>query len=155
MNRITRIAVGAAGAVALLGAPVPALAAPAAAAADTATVTTCGYSGLQAGLSTKVCADVTGDGVVIYGKIGLAGPPTPDTPWPPKPQELLTTLSAEVVGGAQLGSVHGRAVFTGGALRVDGIAATAPCGSTVHATFGVEAIWRGPAPVTVDVPVVC
>ncbi|MEV8328130.1 hypothetical protein [Kitasatospora sp. NPDC056731] len=156
MNRITRIASGAAGAVALLAAPVPALAVPTSGAAETAaTVTTCGYNGLQAGLSTKVCAEVTGGSVVLYGQIGLAGPPTPDTPWPPRPQELLTRLSAGVVGGESLGSASVRAVFTAATVRVDGISVTVPCGSTLHATFAVESISRGPAPVEVDVPVGC
>ncbi|RKT08853.1 hypothetical protein BX285_7221 [Streptomyces sp. 1114.5] len=153
MNRIARIAAGAAGATALLAAPVPAFAATQTAA--TTTVTTCGWSGLQAGLSTKVCADVTGDSVVLYGQIGLAGPPSPGTPWPPAPQELFTRLSADVAGGGSLGAVSGRAVFTVSTVRVDGVTATVPCGSTVHASFSVESYWRGPAPVTVDVPVVC
>ncbi|MFJ3216469.1 hypothetical protein ACIPLC_11170 [Kitasatospora sp. NPDC086801] len=155
MNRIMRIAAGAAGAAALLAAPVPALAASTGVTADAATVTTCGYNGLQAGLSTKVCAEVTGGSVVLYGQIGLAGPPSPGTPWPPNPQDLLTHLSADVTGGASLGAVSGRAVFTVSTVRVEGISATVPCGSTVHASFSVESISRGPAPVTVDVPVVC
>ncbi|MET8629360.1 hypothetical protein ABZW30_37455 [Kitasatospora sp. NPDC004669] len=153
MNRIMRIAAGAAGAVTLLATPVPALAAPPQAA--TATVTTCGWSGLQAGLSTKVCADVAGDSVVLYGQIGLAGPPSPGTPWPPAPQEVVTRLSAEVVGGDSLGAVSGRTVFAVSTVRVDGIAATAPCGSVVHAAFAVEGGFRGPAPVTLDLPVGC
>ncbi|WP_030234643.1 hypothetical protein [Streptomyces sp. NRRL S-350] len=153
MNRLARIAASAAGAAALLAAPVPALAATQAVTATT--VTTCGWSGLQAGLSTKVCADVTGDSVVLYGQIGLAGPPSPGTPWPPAPQDLLTRLSADVAGGGSLGAVSGRTVFQVSTVRVDGIATTAPCGSTVHASFSVESAWRGPSPVTVDVPVVC
>ncbi|KJS53747.1 hypothetical protein VM98_23455 [Streptomyces rubellomurinus subsp. indigoferus] len=153
MNRITRLAVGAAGAAAMLAVPAPALAQPGAAAA--ATVTTCGYSGLQAGLGTKVCADVTGGSVVIYGQIGLAGPPSPDTPWPPAPRELITRLSAEVVGGPSLGSVSGRTVFTVSTVRVDGISATVACGSVVHATFALEAVWPVLGPVTADVPVNC
>ncbi|MEV7598360.1 hypothetical protein AB0O91_13375 [Kitasatospora sp. NPDC089797] len=151
MNRITRLAAGAAGAVALLSAPVPALAA----APEAATVTTCGWSGLQAGLSTRVCADVTGDGVVLYGQIGLAGPPSPGTSWPPAPKELITRLSADVVGIGPLGAATGRAVFTVSTVRVDGISTTAPCGSVVHASFAVEGRLWGPAPVTVDVPVSC
>ncbi|MFF7988907.1 hypothetical protein ACFZDG_03815 [Kitasatospora xanthocidica] len=149
MNRIARIAAGAA---ALLAAPVPAFASAQAAAT---TVTTCGWSGLQAGLSTKVCADVTGNSVVLYGQIGLAGPPSPGTPWPPAPQELLTRLTADVAGGNSLGAVNGRTVFQISTVRVDGITATVPCGSTVHASFSVESFYRGPSPVTVDVPVVC
>ncbi|MFJ8473394.1 hypothetical protein [Kitasatospora sp. NPDC094011] len=151
MNRITRIAAGAAGAVALLSVPVPALAAG----QESGTVTTCGWSGLQAGLSTRVCADVTGDGVVLYGQIGLAGPPSPGTPWPPAPQELITRLSADVVGVGPLGVAAGRTVFKVSTVRVDGISTTAPCGSVVHASFAVEGSLRGPAPVTLDVPVSC
>ncbi|MEU9041740.1 MULTISPECIES: hypothetical protein [unclassified Kitasatospora] len=154
MNRIAKIAAGAAGAVALFAVPVPAFASASTAAAAT-TVTTCGWSGLQAGLSTKVCADVTGNSVVLYGQIGLAGPPSPGTPWPPAPQELLTRVSADVAGGNSLGAVNGRTVFTVSTVRVDGITATAPCGSTVHGSFSVETMWWGPSPVTVDVPVVC
>ncbi|MFD5461924.1 hypothetical protein ACFWIQ_03720 [Kitasatospora sp. NPDC127059] len=151
MNRITRIAAGTVGAVALLGAPVPALAAGQA----TATVTTCGWSGLQAGLSTRVCADVTGDGVVLYGQIGLAGPPSPGTPWPPAPQDLITRLSADVVGVGPLAAVSGHTEFLVSTVRVNGISTVAPCGSVVHASFSVEGSLRGPAPVTVDVPVGC
>ncbi|MBD0691580.1 hypothetical protein [Streptomyces sp. CBMA123] len=151
MNRIARIAAGTAGAVALLSAPVPALAADQA----SATVTTCGWSGLQAGLSTRVCADVTGNSVVLYGQIGLAGPPSPGTPWPPAPQDLITGLSAEVAGVGSLGAVAGRAVFQVSTVRVAGISTTAPCGSVVHASFSVEGSLRGPSPVTVDVPVAC
>ncbi|MFF2076700.1 hypothetical protein ACFVXG_18305 [Kitasatospora sp. NPDC058162] len=151
MNRITRIAAGAAGATVLLATPVPALAAG----QESDTVTTCGWSGLQAGLSTRVCADVTGDDVVLYGQIGLAGPPSPGTSWPPAPQELRTSLSADVVGVGPIGVAAGRTVFKVSTVRVDGISATAPCGSVVHASFAVEGSLRGPAPVTVDVPVGC
>ncbi|MFF4815879.1 hypothetical protein ACFY2K_14985 [Kitasatospora sp. NPDC001309] len=151
ITRITRIAAGAAGAVALLGAPLPA----AAAGQESATVTTCGHSGLQAGLSTRVCADVTDDAVVLYGLIGLAGPPSPGTPWPPAPQALVTRLSADLAGVGPLGAVAGRTEFRVSTVRVDGVGATVPCGSVVHASFAVEGSLRGPAPVTVDVPVGC
>ncbi|GAA3008707.1 hypothetical protein ACFVUY_24405 [Kitasatospora sp. NPDC058063] len=153
MNRIARIAAGAVGAAALLSAPVPAFAA--APAVATTTVTTCGSYSLQAGLATYACADVTGDGVAIYGKIGLAGPPSPGTPWPPAPKELVTHLSANVTGGASLGTVNGRTVFQVSTVRVDGISTTVPCGSTVHVSFDVEGFWSGQVPATVDVPVVC
>ncbi|MGW3077779.1 hypothetical protein [Kitasatospora sp. NPDC001132] len=153
MNRIARIAAGAAGAVALLSAPVPAFAA--APTPATTTVTTCGNYSLQAGLATYACADVTGDSVAIYGKIGLAGPPSPGTPWPPAPKELVTHLSADVVGGTSLGAVSGRTVFQVSTVRVDGIAATVACGSTVHVSFDVEGFWSGQVPATADVPVVC
>lgn len=153
MNRITRIAMGAAGAVALLATPVPAFAATQGQTA--ATVTTCGSSGLQSGLSTKVCAEVTGDSVVLYGQIGLAGPPSPGTPLPLPTQDLITKLSGQVVGGASLGAVTAQTQFTASTVRVDGVKGTVPCGSTVHASFSVESIKGGPVPVVVDVPVVC
>ncbi|MFD8480600.1 hypothetical protein [Kitasatospora sp. NPDC059673] len=150
MNRITRIAVGAAGAAALLTAPVPAFAAATGADTATATVTTC-KSSLQAGLATSVCADVTGSSIVIYGKIGLAGPPDGPVSW----QTLYTNLSAEVVGGNSLGSVNGTTAFHSTTVQVNGFTATAPCGSTVRATFSVEGSgpW-GTRPV-VEVPVTC
>ncbi|MEU3574295.1 hypothetical protein AB0E96_38710 [Kitasatospora sp. NPDC036755] len=154
MNRIARIAAGAAGAVALLAAPVPAFAAAPAATTAT-TVTTCGSYSLQAGLATYACADVTGDSVTVFGKIGLAGPPSPGTPWPPAPKELVTHLSANVAGGASLGTVNGRTVFQVSTVRVDGATATVPCGSTVHVSFDVEGFWSGQVPATVDVPVAC
>ncbi|MFI9331413.1 hypothetical protein ACIGZJ_28240 [Kitasatospora sp. NPDC052868] len=150
MNRIALIAAGAAGAAALLAVPVEA-----GAATTTATTTvTCGASGLQAGLMTKVCAEVTGDSVQLYGQISLAGPPSPGTPWP-QTQELLTGLSGQVVGGASLGSVSGRTLFTASTVRVNGVGGTVPCGSTVHGSFSVATYPWGPVPVTVDVPVVC
>ncbi|MFF4921601.1 hypothetical protein ACFY4B_13535 [Kitasatospora sp. NPDC001261] len=155
MNRMSRATWIAAGAVTLLAAPVPAIAATPAAATTTATVTTCGYSSLQAGLATYACADVTGDSVAVYGKIGLAGPPSPGTPWPPAPKELVTHVSANVTGGASLGTVNGRTVFQVSTVRVDGISSTVPCGSTVHVSFDVEGFWSGQVPATVDVPVVC
>ncbi|MFI2610501.1 hypothetical protein [Kitasatospora sp. NPDC018619] len=153
MNRITRIAAGAVGAAALLSAPVPAFAVAPATAAGT--VTTCGSYSLQAGLATYACADVTGDSVAVYGKVGLAGPPSPGTPWPPAPRELVTHLSADVTGGAPLGTVSGRTVFQVSTVRVDGITATVACGSTVHVSFDVEGFWSGQVPATAEVPVVC
>ncbi|MEU6968873.1 hypothetical protein AB0A71_14225 [Kitasatospora aureofaciens] len=153
MNPFSRIAAAATGAAALLATPVPALAdAPQ---PPAATTTTCGWSGQQAGLSTKVCAEVTGDRVVVYGQIGLAGPPSPGTPWPPAPQELITGLSAETVGGGSLGAVSGRTVFTVSTVRVDGMVATVPCGSVLHASFAVSGAYRGPVPVTLALPVNC
>ncbi|MET8544982.1 hypothetical protein ABZW03_30715 [Kitasatospora sp. NPDC004799] len=153
-TRATRATWIAAGAVALLAAPVPAFAAAPTAATTTATVTTCGSSSLQAGLATYACVDVTGDSVAVYGKIGLAGPISPGSPWP-EPKELVTHLSANVAGGASLGTVNGRTVFQVSTVRVDGISATVPCGSTVHVSFDVEGFWSAQVPATVDVPVVC
>ncbi|KDN87409.1 hypothetical protein [Kitasatospora cheerisanensis] len=150
MNRITRLAVAAAGAAALLTAPVPAFAAATGADTVATTTTTCKYS-LQAGLATYACADVTGDSVVIYGKIGLAGPPDGPVGW----QTLYTNLSAEVVGGASLGSVSGTVPFHSTGVRVEGFTATVACGSTVRVTFSVQGSGPfGTRPV-LDVPVTC
>ncbi|OKJ13829.1 hypothetical protein [Kitasatospora sp. CB01950] len=150
MNRITRIAMGAAGAAALLTVPVPAFAAATGADTATDTVTTC-KSSLQAGLATYACADVTGSSIVIYGKIGLAGPPDGPVSW----QTLYTNLSAEVVGGNSLGSVSGSTPFHSTTVQVNGFTATAPCGSTVRATFSVQGSGPyGTRPV-VEVPVTC
>ncbi|WP_031076764.1 hypothetical protein [Streptomyces sp. NRRL WC-3742] len=154
MNRLTRFAAGAAGAAALLTAPTSAFAASAGATDTATTVTTCTY-GLQSGLATYACTDVTGDSVVVYGKVGMAGPPSPGTPWPPAPKELFTTLSAEIAGGTSLGSVNGRGIFQVNTLRFDGFTSTVPCGSTVNATFSVTSYGWGPRPVTVSVPVNC
>ncbi|MFD8595981.1 hypothetical protein ACFV1L_13340 [Kitasatospora sp. NPDC059646] len=150
MNRITRIAVGAAGAAALLTAPVPAFAAATGTDTGAATVTTCKYS-LQAGLATYACADVTGSSLVVYGRIGLAGPPDGPVSW----QTLYTDLSAEVVGGDSLGSVSGSTAFHSTSVRVNGFTATAPCGSTVRVTFTVQGSGPlGTRPVA-EVPVAC
>ncbi|WP_406194177.1 hypothetical protein OH807_04615 [Kitasatospora sp. NBC_01560] len=151
MNRLTLLAAGVAGAATLLAVPAEA---GAVTATTTTTTVTCGASGLQSGLSTKVCAEVTGDGVQFYGQIGLAGPPSPGSPQP-QPRELLTGLSGEVVGGASLGSVNGRTVFTASTVQVRGVGGTVPCGSTVHASFSVAGYPWNPAPVTVDVVVAC
>ncbi|MER5355827.1 hypothetical protein ABT093_36605 [Kitasatospora sp. NPDC002551] len=150
MNRLTLTAAGIAGAAALLAVPAQANAAQA---TTTGTTVTCGASGLQAGLSTKVCAEVTGDSVQLYGQISLAGPPTPGTT--PQTVELLTGLSGQVVGGASLGSVSGRTLFTASTVKVPGVGGTVPCGSTVHGSFSVATFPWSPAPVTVDVVVPC
>ncbi|MFE6865775.1 hypothetical protein ACFVFS_04400 [Kitasatospora sp. NPDC057692] len=151
MNRLTLTAAGIAGAAALLAVPAQANAAQT---TTTATTVTCGASGLQAGLSTRVCAEVTGDNVQLYGQISLAGPPSPGTPWP-QTVELLTGLSGNVVGGASLGSVSGRTLFTASTVQVPGVGGTVPCGSTVHGGFSVASYPWSPVPVTVDVVVPC
>ncbi|WP_380281873.1 hypothetical protein [Kitasatospora purpeofusca] len=151
MNRLTLTAAGIAGAAALLAVPAQANAAQT---TTTGTTVTCGASGLQAGLSPKVCAEVTGDSVQLYGRISLAGPPSPGTPWP-QTVELLTGLSGNVVGGASLGSVSGRTLFTASTVQVPGVGGTVPCGSTVHGSFSVATYPWSPAPVTVDVVVPC
>ncbi|MFB7471534.1 hypothetical protein [Kitasatospora sp. NPDC056184] len=151
MNRLALTAAGIAGAAALLAVPAQANAAQT---TTTGTTVTCGASGLQAGLSTRVCAEVTGDSVQLYGQISLAGPPSPGTPWP-QTVELLTGLSGNVVGGSSLGSVSGRTLFTASTVQVPGVGGTVPCGSTVHGSFSVATFPWGPVPVTVDVVVPC
>ncbi|GLX41906.1 hypothetical protein Sros01_79780 [Streptomyces roseochromogenus] len=150
MNRLTLLAVGAAGLTVLsVG---PAFAAAPAAAAET--VTSCGSSGLQAGLATRVCADVTGTTVEFYGTVGLAGPPSPGSP-APAPKELFTTLSTEVVGTNPPATQARSVIFTSSALQVRGAAGIAPCGSTVRATFGVASFPWPAKPVVHEVTIAC
>ncbi|MFD0278194.1 hypothetical protein ACFVHB_30390 [Kitasatospora sp. NPDC127111] len=147
MNRLALLAAGVAGAATLLAVPAEA------GAATAATTVTCGASGLQAGLSTKVCAEITGNSVQFYGQISLAGPPSPGTTLPTR--ELLTGLSGQVVGGASLGTVNGYTRFTASTVQVRGVGGTVPCGSTVHGSFSVAEFPWSPVPVTVDVVVPC
>ncbi|MEV4613281.1 hypothetical protein AB0K43_11865 [Kitasatospora sp. NPDC049258] len=153
MSRLALLAAGVAGLTTLGVAP--AVAAPAPQAATTlSTVTTCGNLGYQAGLATKVCAEITGTGVVLYGQVGLAGPPSPGSP-APQPKQLITSLSGEVVGGASLGTANQNVIFTASTIQVRGVGGTVPCGSTVHASFSVASFPWSPNPVTLDVPVAC
>ncbi|CAN3984983.1 hypothetical protein [Kitasatospora purpeofusca] len=154
MNRLTLTAAGIVGAAALLAVPAEANAAQTTTTGIIGTTTTCGASGLQAGLSTRVCAEITGDSVQLYGQISLAGPPSPGTPWP-QTVELITGLSGQVVGGASLGSVSGYTRFTASTVQVRGVGGTVPCGSTVHGSFSAATYPWGPVPVTVDVVVPC
>ncbi|MGE7391557.1 hypothetical protein ACQKM2_39415 [Streptomyces sp. NPDC004126] len=155
MNRLALPAVGAAALTALTAlTAAPALAAAPAAASATETVTSCGSPGLQAGLNTRVCADVTGTTVVVHGKVGLAGPPSPGGP-APEPRELLTTLSAEVVGGGAPVTQAKPVVFTAAGLDVRGPAVSVPCGSTLRAAFGVASFPWAARPVVHEVTVAC
>ncbi|MGW4895430.1 hypothetical protein ACWEQL_24645 [Kitasatospora sp. NPDC004240] len=147
MNRLTLLAAGVVGAATLIAAPTSA------SAQTTATTTVCGASGLQAGLMTKVCADITGDSVQLYGQISLAGPPSPGSTL--EPRELYTTLSGSVVGGSSLGTVNQGVIFKASTVKVTGVGGTVACGSTVHGSFSVASYPWNPAPVTIDVPVVC
>ncbi|WP_104819861.1 hypothetical protein [Kitasatospora sp. MMS16-BH015] len=152
---MSRLALTTAGAIGLaLIAAAPAVAAPATATTTATTVTTCSYSGLQSGLSTKVCADITGNNVVLWGQIGLAGPPSPGTVL--QPQQLWTVLDGSVVNGQSLGTSSKWVNFFASTTRVDGVSGTVACGSTVHASFSVDGPqgW-GPRPVYLDVPVNC
>ncbi|WP_405017110.1 hypothetical protein OHV05_08515 [Kitasatospora sp. NBC_00070] len=143
MFRKLLVAAGAAG-LALAATP---------ASATTTTTVTCGYSGLQAGLQTKVCAEVTGDQVQLYGQVGLAGPPSPGTVLQPK--ELIVNLNGQIVGGASLGTVQAYRTFTASTIQVRGVGGTVPCGSTVHASFSVASYPWSPNPVTLDLPIAC
>lgn len=116
-------------------------------------VTTCGVSGIQSGLQTKVCAEVTGDQVQLYGQISLAGPPSPGSS--PQPKELMVNLAGQVVGGASLGTVQGYRTFTATTVQVRGVGGTVPCGSTVHASFSVASYPWFNTPVTLDLPIAC
>ncbi|MER7706624.1 hypothetical protein ABTX81_27475 [Kitasatospora sp. NPDC097605] len=150
MNRLALTAAGIAGAAALLAVPAQANAAQT---TTTGTTVTCGASGLQAGKSTQLCAEVTGDSVRLFGRISLAGPPTPGSE--PQTVDLLTSISGQVVGGASLGTASGQTRFTASTVEVPGVSGTVPCGSTVHGSFSVATFPWSPVPVTVDVVVPC
>ncbi|MEW1632955.1 hypothetical protein AB0469_02655 [Streptomyces sp. NPDC093801] len=150
MNRLALLAAGAVGLTVL--ATAPAVAAAPAAAAET--VTSCGGSGLQAGLATRVCAEVTGTTVEFYGTVGLAGPPSPGSP-APAPKQLFTTLSVEVAGGGSPVTQDRPVVFTSSTVEVRGQAAAVPCGSTVRAAFGVASFPWPARPVVHEVTLGC
>ncbi|MEW2418171.1 hypothetical protein AB0953_31380 [Streptomyces sp. NPDC046866] len=156
MNRLALLAVGVAGLTVVAAGPAaasPAAATPAAAADQT--VTTCGNSGLQAGLATRLCAEVIGTAVEFHGRVGLAGPPSPGSPTP-APKELFTTLSVEVVGAGTPPVTQDRpVVFTSTTLEVHGPAITAPCGATVRGTFGVASFPWSARPVVHEVTLTC
>ncbi|MGW6691756.1 hypothetical protein [Streptomyces sp. NPDC054961] len=151
MNRIALLAASAAGLAVYAIAPAHAAVLPADA---TETVTSCGDSRLQAGLATRVCAEITGTTVEFYGKVGLAGPPSPGSP-APAPKELLTNLSVEVVGVAAPRTQYARVLFTASNVEVRGTADTVPCGATVRGTFGVASYPYGANPVVHEVTVTC
>lgn len=151
MNRLALLTVGAASLTAFALTPAHAATPP----SNTAeTVTSCGNTGLQAGLATKVCAEITGTTVEIYGTIALAGPPSPGSP-APTPKELFTTLSAGVVGGASPGIQTKRVVFSSSTIEVHGLISTVPCGSTVRGTLGVTTYPWTANPVAHEVTITC
>ncbi|MBW5482176.1 hypothetical protein [Streptomyces bambusae] len=151
MSRLALLAAGVAGLTVLAIAPAGA-AAPSP--NTTGTVTSCGASGLQAGLATKVCAEITGTTVEIYGKVSLAGPPSPGSPMP-APKQLFTTLSAEVVGVASPETRTKEVLFTSTTLEVRGLTTNVPCGSTVRGTFGVSSYPWAAKPVVHEVTITC
>ncbi|MFD7029562.1 hypothetical protein ACFWAR_16135 [Streptomyces sp. NPDC059917] len=152
---MNRLALLLAGSAVLAVATITPASASTASAGEVDTVTSCGNSGLQSGLSTRLCAEVTGTTVEFYGTVGLAGPPSPGGPGP-APKELITTLSTEVVGsGAAPTQQIAHVLFTSANLQVRGSAATVPCGSTVRATFGVASFPWAPRPVAHEVVITC
>ncbi|MFE9256400.1 hypothetical protein [Streptomyces sp. NPDC006879] len=146
MRRLALLAAGVTGLTALAVSPTGA--------ATATTLTTCGPIGYQAGLATKVCADVTGNTVEFYGRVSLAGPPSPGSP-APTPKELTTTLSAAVVGGASLGTQAKQILFSTSTIEVHGVADTLPCDTTVRGTLGVASYPWTPNPVPHTVTVTC
>ncbi|MFG2147337.1 hypothetical protein ACGFRG_24595 [Streptomyces sp. NPDC048696] len=130
--------------------PALAVAAPASAAE---TVASCGNSALQSGLSTRLCAEVTGNTVAFVGKVSLAGPPSPGSP-APAPKELTTTFTA-TVDGTPLPNVTKYAHFTNTNLNVAGLSANVACGSTIRATFGVASFPWTARPVSHEVTITC
>lgn len=151
MNRLALLAASAAGLAVCAITPASAAALPA---DTTGTVVTCGNSGLQAGLATRVCAEVTGTTVEFYGTVALAGPPSPGSP-APAAKELLTTLSVDAVGDTAPRTQFKSVVFTAAKIEVRGLASTVPCGSTVRATFGVTSFPRPASPVVHEVTLTC
>ncbi|MFB8039062.1 hypothetical protein ACFC5Z_40450 [Streptomyces sp. NPDC056004] len=149
MSRIALLATAAAGLALFGAAPATAAHAP----TTTATTVTCGPSALRVGLSTKVCAEVTGNSVQLYGQISLAGPPSPGSTLPVK--NLTTTLTGNAVGGTSLGHLVQPVRFQAATTQVRGVGGTVPCGSTVHAEFTSSALGNPSSPVTLDVPVTC
>ncbi|MFH7596744.1 hypothetical protein WDV06_16830 [Streptomyces racemochromogenes] len=150
MNRSALLAAGAAGLAVLTATPALAATPP----APAETVTSCGASGLQAGLATRVCAEVTGTTVAFYGTVALAGPPSPGSP-APTPKQLFTTLSVEVVGSGVPVTRDLPVVFTSSTVEVRGQSASAPCGSTVRAAFGVASFPWTARPVVHEVTLTC
>ncbi|MFF8773484.1 hypothetical protein [Kitasatospora sp. NPDC015120] len=153
-NRLALALAGAAGAVAMLAAPTQASAAQAGATGATATTEICSSTKLQAGLATWLCAEVNGSDVQLVGWIYLAGPPSPGGPYP-QPEDLVTVLSGEVVGGASLGTVNKWTRFNLTQTPVRGVGGTVACGSTVHGSFSVTKPGWGSTPVTLDAVVPC
>ncbi|MFI0976381.1 hypothetical protein ACH4SP_05045 [Streptomyces sp. NPDC021093] len=149
MSRIALLATAAVGLALFGAAPATAAHAP----TTTATTVTCGPSALRVGLSTKVCAEVTGNSVQLYGQLSLAGPPSPGSTLPVK--DLTTTLTGNVIGGTSLGHLVQPVRFQATTTQVHGVGATVTCGSTVHAEFTPSAFGYPSSPVTLDVPVTC
>jgi hypothetical protein len=127
--------------------------APAAIADPAPSTATCGTPGLQSGLSTKVCAEVTDGNVRLVGQVGLAGPPSPGGP-PPQPKPLTMHLSGNAAG-VSLGAANQNSVFQYTTIKVSGVGGAVACGSTVHGSFSVVSYPWPANPVTVDLVIPC
>ncbi|MFD0340295.1 hypothetical protein ACFVH0_16670 [Streptomyces sp. NPDC127117] len=149
MSRIALLATAVVGLALSGAAPATAAHAP----TTTATTVTCGPSALRVGLSTKVCAEVTGNSVQLYGQISLAGPPSPGSTLPVK--DLTMTLTGSAVDGTSLGHLVQPVRFQAATTQVRGVGGTVPCGSAVHAEFTSSALGYPSSPVTLNVPVTC
>ncbi|WP_405008508.1 hypothetical protein OHV13_34270 [Kitasatospora purpeofusca] len=156
MTRKMLTTAAATGALALaLAGATPAVAAGTAATTTAETATeVCDASGLQSGLWTKLCHTVTEDGVQFTGRIGLAGPPSPDSP-PLRTKLVDATLTTDIEGGQSLGTVQQSLLFRATTLEIAGYGGTVPCGSTVTATFSVSADGWYTHPISTSVVVPC
>ncbi|MFD9304123.1 hypothetical protein ACFWCB_15970 [Streptomyces sp. NPDC060048] len=151
MNRLALITAAVAGLTVLTVAPAGAASTPQSA---NATVTSCSNTGLQAGLATRVCADITGNSVEIYGKVSLAGPPSPGSP-APAPKDLITSVTSEIVGSGSPDTRNSRVIFTATTIKVPGATTTVPCGSTIRGTFAVASFPWTANPVVHEVTISC
>ncbi|MEV6977498.1 hypothetical protein [Kitasatospora sp. NPDC093806] len=104
-----------------------------------------GFPGI---LNTRLCASVTGN-QVTFG--GYATPAS--VSW--TPQKVSFNLTAQVVGGAVIGSDSPNVFIPFGGIPVGNVSGTAPCGSSVMATFNVTQWGWPPSTATVTVPVTC
>ncbi|MFI9328802.1 hypothetical protein ACIGZJ_14790 [Kitasatospora sp. NPDC052868] len=147
----TTTALGALGTALIVAAPAGAATA-ASDPADTPT-TTCTYR-LQVGLATKLCTTVSGGTVQFTGHIGLAGPPSPGSPFPQQ-QQLSVVLTADAGADAALGTLQRTVTFQSQPVEVGAVGGAVACGSTAHASFSVSSFGRYSTPITTDVPVTC
>ncbi|MFF2040544.1 hypothetical protein ACFVVX_08970 [Kitasatospora sp. NPDC058170] len=115
--------------------------------------TTCEYR-LQSGLATKLCTTVSSGTVRFTGQIGLAGPPSPGSPFP-QPQQLNVVLTADAGTDTTLGTLQRTVTFQTQPLEVGAVGGAVACGSTAHASFSVSSFGRYTTPVTTDVLVPC
>ncbi|MDY0813844.1 hypothetical protein [Kitasatospora purpeofusca] len=104
-----------------------------------------GYPGV---VNLRLCGSVTGNQVVFSGYATPAS-----VAW--NPQNVSFNLTAGVVGGALIGSDSPNVLITAGGIPVGNVSGTAPCGSSVQATFNVTQWGWPPSTATLTVPVTC